>query len=76
MEGDKCEATGMVASHRVLCIKSHTAKGCLSLTARKGAMRRMWGNEAVREQGMEGPPPLPCVSNQCSGLKGLPVSMD
>lgn len=54
-KGEQREATEMVASHRVLCMKSHTVKGCLCLTVKKGAMRRMWEDEAVREQRMEGP---------------------
>lgn len=68
----------MVASHRVLCTKSHTVRSCLCLTAGgKGAMRKMLGEgyEAVGEQRMQ-PPPQPCVGTQCSGLKGSPVSVD
>lgn len=46
----------MMASHRVLCTKSHTVRSCLCLTA----MRRMLGEgyEAVGEQRMQGPQAL------------------
>lgn len=49
---------GVVASHRVLCTKSHTVKGCLCLTVNKRVTRRRWGIEVVRKQRMERPPAL------------------